>query len=94
MRKSEAFVLEEAIASPDGHHLRCCNELLPAALGGEAPLAKIVACQTIIFLTIQRNITKLMLNISHRTTDMSTFSILLALSERITQEKRKWRKQQ
>jgi hypothetical protein len=41
-RKSEAF-LDEAITSLDNHYLRWCNELLSAALGGEAPLAKVVA---------------------------------------------------
>jgi hypothetical protein len=41
-RKSEAFI-EEAITSLGNHYLRWCNELLPAALGGEAPLAKVVA---------------------------------------------------
>ena len=42
-RKSKTFI-EEAMTSLDNHYLRWCNELLPAALGGEAPLAKIVAC--------------------------------------------------
>jgi hypothetical protein len=41
-RKSEAFI-EEAMISLDNHYLRWCNELLPAALGGEAPLATVVA---------------------------------------------------
>jgi hypothetical protein len=41
-KKSEAF-FEESITSLDNHYLRWCNELLPAALGGEAPFAKIVA---------------------------------------------------
>ena len=41
-RKSEAFI-DEAIVSLDKHYLRWCNELLTAALGGEAPLGKIVA---------------------------------------------------
>jgi hypothetical protein len=41
-RKSEAFI-EEAITSLDNHYLRWCNILLSAALGGEAPLAKIIA---------------------------------------------------
>ena len=41
-RKSLVFI-EEAIASLDKHYLRWCNVLLPAALGGEAPLAKTVA---------------------------------------------------
>jgi hypothetical protein len=41
-RKSEAL-LEEAITSLRNHYLRWCNELLPAALGGEAPLATVVA---------------------------------------------------
>jgi hypothetical protein len=40
--KSKAFI-EEAITSPDKHHLRQCNELLSAASGGEAPIARIVA---------------------------------------------------
>jgi hypothetical protein len=40
-RKIEVFI-EEAIAGLDKHYLRWCNELLPAALGGEAPLAKTV----------------------------------------------------
>jgi hypothetical protein len=35
MKKSQAFI-EEATASLDKHHLRWCNELLTAALGGEA----------------------------------------------------------
>jgi hypothetical protein len=42
-RKSETFI-EEAMTSLDNHYLRWCNKLLPAALSGEAPLAKIVAC--------------------------------------------------
>jgi hypothetical protein len=41
-RKSEAFI-EEAIVSLDKHYLRWGNELLTAALGGEAPLGKVVA---------------------------------------------------
>jgi hypothetical protein len=41
-RKSKAFI-EEAITSLNNHYLWWCNELLPAALGGEAPLAKVVA---------------------------------------------------
>jgi hypothetical protein len=42
-RKSEAFI-EEAIISLGNHYLPSrCNELLPAALGGEAPFAKVVA---------------------------------------------------
>jgi hypothetical protein len=41
-RRSEAFI-EDAISSLDNHYLRWCNELLPAALGGEAPLTKVVA---------------------------------------------------
>jgi hypothetical protein len=40
-RKSEAF-LDEAITSLDNHYLRWCNELISAALGGEAPLANVV----------------------------------------------------
>jgi hypothetical protein len=40
-RKSETFI-KEAMTSLDNHYLRWCNKLLPTALGGEAPLAKIV----------------------------------------------------
>jgi hypothetical protein len=41
-KKSQAFI-EEAAVSLDKHHLRWCNELLTAALGGEAPLGEVVA---------------------------------------------------
>ena len=34
--------IEDAMISLDNHYLRWCNELLPAALGGEAPLATVV----------------------------------------------------
>jgi hypothetical protein len=37
-RKSETFI-EVAMTSLDNHYLQWCNKLLPAALGGEAPLA-------------------------------------------------------
>jgi hypothetical protein len=40
-QKSEAFI-KEVMASLHNHYLRWCNELLPAAWGGEVPLTKIV----------------------------------------------------
>jgi hypothetical protein len=41
-QKSETFI-EEAMMSLDNHYLPWCNELLSAASGGEAPLAKVFA---------------------------------------------------
>jgi hypothetical protein len=95
-RKSEAFI-EETITSLNNHYLRWCNELCLTHWVVKRHLPKFLpeSYSTIIFQTIQTNKTKLMLNISHRTTTaILTFSILLALSERILQANRKWRKQQ